>query len=91
MLRVTLLTATWCPVCPEARRLWRQLALAYAFDFEEIDVSSAEGKRLAQERGLTAVPSTLFNGKVVFTGAPEPQVAAEALEDYGAEVFAACC
>ena len=50
MTEVTLLVASWCPVCPLARALWSKLAESHAFHIEEVDISTRRGRDLAMQQ-----------------------------------------
>jgi len=71
MIKVTLLTTKSCPVCPSAKRLWADVRKTHNFDYEEIDALSPEGQKLVERYGIMSVPTTLINGKPVFTGVPD--------------------
>ncbi|MCA9672839.1 MAG: thioredoxin family protein [Myxococcales bacterium] len=69
-VRVQLLTASWCPRCPQARRFWRDVRDRMREDgrelrLEEVDVESAAGRQLVEEHGIRAVPTTLIDGELV--------------------------
>ncbi|HWR26134.1 MAG TPA: thioredoxin family protein [Methanosarcina sp.] len=71
MVKVTLIHATWCTVCPSARRFWNDLKSEYDFEYEEIDVETPEGQALIKKHGIVGVPTTLIDGEVAFTGIPK--------------------
>jgi thioredoxin 1 len=61
---VVLLTASWCPRCPAARRLWKDLRTRYGFNYREFDIDSSEGQEAAIRYGIQAVPSVIVGGEV---------------------------
>jgi len=67
---VILLKAPWCPICPRADELYKEVLAKKEADFEyrPLTVESGEGLELAQKHGIYAIPTTLINGKVVFKG-----------------------
>jgi glutaredoxin len=71
MTKVTLLTTKSCPVCPSAKKLWSDLKKYKDFEYEEIDALSPEGQNLVERFGIMSVPTTLVNGKPMFTGVPD--------------------
>ena len=71
MVKVTLIHASWCTVCPAARRLWKGLKSEYDFEYEEIDAETPEGQALIDKYGIFGVPATIIDGEVVFTGLPK--------------------
>ena len=70
MKSVLLLIADWCPVCPGAKALWDRLKEQYNFEYEVYDISSPEGQELAKKYNITGVPTTIIDGRVVFSGIP---------------------
>lgn len=71
MVKVTLIHASWCTVCPATRRLWNDLKSGYDFEYEEIDVETPEGQALIDKLGIVGVPTTIIDGEVAFTGLPK--------------------
>ena len=61
---VVLLTASWCPRCPAARRLWERLRDRYGFAYRELDIDSTEGQEAAVRYRIQAVPSVVVGGEV---------------------------
>lgn len=80
---VQLLVADWCPQCPAAKTFWKNLRDEAAFDLEIIDVESERGGKLAAEHGVSAVPSTIVEGELMFRQTPVPSRAdaVEAIEE----------
>lgn len=71
MVKVTLIHASWCTVCPAARRLWTELKSQYNFEYEEVNVETPEGQALIDKFGIIGVPTTIIDGEVAFTGLPK--------------------
>ena len=71
MVKVTLVHASWCTVCPAARRLWTELKSQFDFKYEEVDVETPEGQALIDKFGIVGVPTTIIDGEVAFTGLPK--------------------
>ncbi len=71
MVKVTLLHASWCTVCPSARRLWKDLKSEYGFEYEEIDVETPEGEEMSEKHGIVGIPTTIIDGEIAFTGLPK--------------------
>ena len=71
MVKVTLIHASWCTVCPAARRFWHDLKSEYDFEYDEIDVQTPEGQALIDKYGIVGVPTTIIDGEVAFTGLPK--------------------
>jgi thioredoxin 1 len=68
MVKVTLLHASWCTVCPSARRLWKDLKSEYGFEYEEIDVETPEGQEMSEKYGIVGIPTTIIDGEIAFSG-----------------------
>lgn len=81
MKTVVLLIADWCPVCPGAKELWDNLKKEYDFNYEIYDIASEKGQQLVKEYGITGVPVTIIDGKVIFSGLPDKEDAATAVRD----------
>jgi len=71
MVKVTLIHASWCNVCPSARRFWKDLKSEYDFEYEEVDVATPQGQVLKDKFGIVGVPTTIIDGKIAFTGLPK--------------------
>ena len=81
MVRVTLLIAKWCPQCPSAKEVWRQLKQEYSFEYEEVDVNSERGKELVEKNEIKSVPVTLIDGNLAFIGMPKKEEAVLAVQN----------
>ena len=76
MVKVTLIYAKWCNVCPTAMKLWKDLKSKYDFEYEELDLETPEGMALVKEYSIHGVPTTIIDGKVEFIGLPKKLKAA---------------
>lgn len=60
--KVILYATTWCPYCEKARQLFQKHNIPYTeFDIEK----SSEGKAQYELLGISGVPITVINGKVI--------------------------
>lgn len=59
---VVLLTASWCPRCPAARRLWESLRDRYGFPYRELDIDTREGQEAATRWAIRSVPAAILEG-----------------------------
>jgi len=50
--------------------LWRKLQDQADFDYEEVNITTKQGRELAARYGIMRTPVTLINGEVAFRGAP---------------------
>lgn len=71
MAKVTLIHASWCTICPSARKFWKDLKSDYDFEYEEVDVETPQGQVLIDKYGIAGVPTTIIDEKVAFTGLPK--------------------
>lgn len=58
----------WCPTCPRAEQVWRQVAQERAFEFAVVDVGQPEGRELAARLHLRSVPSVVVDGVLKAVG-----------------------
>jgi thioredoxin 1 len=75
--RVRLLVASWCPQCPAAKSFWRRLRDKFGFDYEEVDVDTPPGNRLASQYGIRSVPTAIVDGCVIPATEPDPDFIAQ--------------
>ncbi|MFQ5814978.1 MAG: thioredoxin family protein [Candidatus Hydrothermarchaeaceae archaeon] len=85
MNEVVLVIADWCPICPRAKSLWRNIRKEYDFDYKEVDISSKEGSDLVAKHSIRSVPTTIIDGSVAFIGVPDRDGAVEAITNSGGE------
>ena len=79
MVKVTLIHATWCHVCPSASKLWNELKEEYGFEYNEVDVDTPEGQELTTKFSIMGVPTTIIDGTVAFVGVPDRDKAIAAI------------
>ena len=80
--KVTLVYGPSCPTCPQAQTVWRELQGQAGFDYEEVDITTQQGRDLAATYGIMSTPVTLINGKVAFRGTPALDEARAAIGTY---------
>lgn len=80
MAKVSVIYATWCPSCPATKSFWKKLQSDFPFQYEEIDIDSAQGRELAERHNIKSVPTTLINGRSYFVGTPEKARAIQVLK-----------
>jgi glutaredoxin len=61
-MKVELLVSHWCPTCPAAEAVWRQVAAERDFDFAVVDISKPEGREIVSKLNLRTVPATVVDG-----------------------------
>jgi glutaredoxin len=61
-MKVELLVSEWCPTCPAAEKVWRDVLEERAFEFAVVDVAQPEGRALVARLHLRSVPSVIVDG-----------------------------
>ena len=79
MVKVQLLIASWCPVCPAAMKIWRTVAAEKTIDYKEVDISTEEGKELVLKYEIKGVPVTIIEDQLTFARVPDPDEARMAI------------
>jgi uncharacterized protein involved in response to NO len=74
-MKVELLVSHWCPTCPAAEAVWRQVAAERAIDFAVVDVSKPEGREIVTRLNVRSVPSTVIDGVLQAVGVPSVEAA----------------
>jgi uncharacterized protein involved in response to NO len=74
-VKVELLVSHWCPTCPAAEAVWRQVAAERDVAFAVVDLSRPEGRELAARLHVRSVPSTVVDGVLASVGVPAPDEA----------------
>ncbi len=76
-MKLTVFSTTYCPHCPPAKKLVKELAEKYGIEYEIIDLdqtSDPEKLKLAEELGIMAVPTIVYNdSEIAFVGCPSPE------------------
>ena len=76
---ILLLVSPSCGACPSAKSLWKQLRVKYSFSYREVDITTEDGKSLADRHSVRAVPATIIDGRLTFVGVPSRESAEKAL------------
>jgi len=67
-MRVELLVSDWCPTCPAAESVWRQVAAEKDIDYAVLDLAQPEGKRLARDLHVRTIPALVIDGTLKAVG-----------------------
>ncbi len=78
---VVLLVSEWCPTCPAAEQVWRQVAAERDIRFTVLDMAQPEGRALVARLRLKSVPSLIVDGVLVAVGVQSPAEARELVAD----------
>jgi|GEM_PF-1533204 len=65
---VTLITSSICTSCNGAKTIWEQARQQVSFQYQEIDITSTQGQRLAAKYNIFSTPVAIVNGKMVKRG-----------------------
>ncbi len=76
---ILLLVSPSCGACPSAKSLWKQLRVKYSFSYREVDITTEDGRSLADRHSVRAVPATIIDGRLTFVGVPSRESAEKAL------------
>ncbi len=68
IMRVELLVSDWCPTCPAAEAVWRQVAAEKDIDYAVLDLAQPEGKRLARDLRVRTIPALAIDGHLKAVG-----------------------
>ncbi len=79
MPNVVLLVSPSCGACPSAKSLWKQLRVKYSFGYREVDITTEDGRLLADRHSVRAVPASIIDGRLTFVGVPSRESAEKAL------------
>jgi len=79
MPNILLLVSPSCGACPSAKSLWKQLRVKYSFSYREVDITTEDGRSLAERHSVRAVPATIIDGRLTFVGVPSRESAEKAL------------
>ena len=69
-MKVELLVSEWCPTCPQAEKVWRQVAEERAIEFAVLDMMQPEGRALAQRLRIRTIPAVAVDGALTAVGVP---------------------
>lgn len=61
-MKVQLLVSEWCLTCPQAERVWRQVAEERDIEFAVLDMMQPEGRALAQRLRIRTIPAVAVDG-----------------------------
>lgn len=70
--QVQLLVSEWCPTCPAAEQVWRQVAEERDIRFVVVDMAQPEGRELVARLRLKSVPSVIVDGVLAAVGVQSP-------------------
>lgn len=75
--KVTLATSPACSSCKRTKAVWEQVHKHANFIYEEVDITTQQGRDLAAKHNIFSTPVTIVNDKVVKRGQLDMQAALE--------------
>jgi len=69
-MEIVLLTQESCAFCDEAKEILDRLAARYEVSVSAVDLSTPEGRRLAEQGGVMFPPGILIDGEAFSYGRP---------------------
>lgn len=70
-MKVQLLVSQWCPSCPQAERVWTQVAKEHDnVNYEVLDVGIRPGRDIVANLMIRSIPATVIEGKLYGVGVP---------------------
>lgn len=76
-MKVELLVSEWCPTCPAAERIWRDVAAEKEIEFAVLDFAQPEGRELAHRLQVRTIPALAVDGVLKAVGVQTPGEARE--------------
>lgn len=67
-MKVQLLVSESCVPCEQAEKIWRQVADESALDFSVVNLTDAEGQKLADQLELKTIPAVIIDGVLMAIG-----------------------
>lgn len=67
-MEVRLLVSKWCPVCPQAEKVWDEVARTQPIGYQILDIAEPAGRALVAALRIRTVPALVVDGKLVAVG-----------------------
>ncbi len=67
-MEIRLLVSKWCPVCPQAEEVWREVAGRESIDYQALDIAEPAGRALVAKLRVRTVPALVVDGKLTAVG-----------------------
>jgi glutaredoxin len=82
MMKVQILVSKWCPVCPQAEKVWKEASEKVPMELQVLDVADREGREIVSNLRIKTVPAIVVDGALKTVGA---QPLGEVLKMLGAQ------
>ncbi|TDX98193.1 thioredoxin family protein [Thiohalophilus thiocyanatoxydans] len=80
-MKLQLLIAGQLPSCLETRDVWQSVCAQHGVGLEIIEVEDEHGQAMIDKLGIKSFPVLLADGKIRAVGRPDPQHAADILQN----------
>lgn len=77
---IQLLVSEWCPTCPQAERLWEQVADETGATLDILDVTKRPGRDIVARLMIRTIPATVIDDRLEFVGIPDVRSAMKAAQ-----------
>ncbi len=67
-MKVELLVSEWCPTCPQAERVWTEVAAERDIEFAVLDLNQTAGRELAHGLRVRTIPAVVIDGELRAVG-----------------------
>jgi glutaredoxin len=67
-VKVELLVSEWCPTCPQAERVWTEVAAERDIEFAVLDLNQTAGRELAHRLRVRTIPAIAIDGELKAVG-----------------------
>lgn len=67
-MKVELLVSEWCPTCPQAERVWTEVAAERDIEFAVLDLNQTAGRELAHRLRVRTIPAIAIDGELKAVG-----------------------
>ncbi|WP_414041924.1 thioredoxin family protein [Acidithiobacillus sp. M4-SHS-6] len=64
-----MLVSQWCPVCPQAEKVWREASEKVPMELEVLDVADRKGREIVSNLRIKTVPAIVVDGTLKTVGA----------------------
>lgn len=78
---IQLLVSEWCPTCPQAERLWQQIADETGASLDILDVTQRPGRDIVARLMIRTIPAAVIDGRLAFVGIPDAKGATDAARE----------
>ena len=67
-MKVQILVSKWCPVCPQAEKVWKAASQKVPMELEVLDVADREGREIVSNLRIKTFPAIVVDGALKAVG-----------------------